>query len=152
MEVILLEKVRNLGSVGDKVIVKPGFARNFLVPKGKAVRATSANVAKFEARRSELEKVAADSLQAAKARAEKLNEFVLTIKAKAAEEGKLFGSISTRELVKAFAQAGQEIAKSEILMPEGAIRRTGEYAINLQLHSDVVVAVKVNVLPEEITA
>lgn len=149
MQVILLEKVRNLGSVGDKVNVKPGFGRNFLIPNGKAVFATEANIAKFEARRAELEAAAAEKLGQAKARAEKFQDMKIVIQARAAEEGKLFGSIGIREIAKALADKGQKVEKSEIILSEGAIRKTGEYPITLQLHSDVAVTVIVNIVPEE---
>lgn len=152
MQVILLEKIRNLGGVGDQVKVKPGFGRNFLIPQGKAVSATAANVAKFEVRRTELEKLAAETLAAAQKRAEKLADFVLIIRAKAAEEGKLFGSISSREIIKALAEAGHTVEKSEILLPEGAFRKTGEYPLELQLHSDISIKIKLQILPEEATA
>lgn len=149
MQVILLEKVRNLGSVGDKVNVKPGFGRNFLIPNGKAVFATEANIAKFEARRAELEAAAAEKLGQAKARAEKFQDMKIVIQARAAEEGKLFGSIGIREIAKALADKGQKVEKSEIVLSEGTIRKTGEYPITLQLHSDVAVTVIVNIVPEE---
>lgn len=152
MQVILLEKVRNLGSVGDKVNVKPGFGRNFLIPNGKAVFATEANIAKFEARRAELEAAAAEKLGQAKARAEKFQDMKIVIQARAAEEGKLFGSIGIREIAKALADKGQKVEKSEIVLSEGTIRKTGEYPITLQLHSDVAVTVIVNIVPEEIEA
>lgn len=149
MQLILLEKIRKLGTVGDKVTVKRGYGRNYLIPTGKAIYATPAKIAEFESRRSELEKNANDRLSAAKVRAEKLEKTVITIRAKAADEGKLFGSIGTREISKAFAEAGYQIEKSEISLPEGVIRRTGEYAINLQLHSDVIAVVKINIIAEE---
>lgn len=152
MQVILLEKVRNLGSVGNKVNVKPGFGRNFLIPNGKAVFATEANIAKFEARRAELEAAAAEKLGQAKARAEKFQDMKIVIQARAAEEGKLFGSIGIREIAKALADKGQKVEKSEIVLSEGTIRKTGEYPITLQLHSDVAVTVIVNIVPEEIEA
>ncbi len=147
MEVILLEKIRNLGSLGDKAKVKAGFARNFLIPKGKAVPATARNIAKFEARRAELEKVAQENLQAAQARADKMNDLVLTIAVQAGEEGKLFGSVGPRDVAEALDAKGHKVAKSEIIMPQGAIRMTGEYEVHVQLHSDVRVLVKVNIVP-----
>jgi large subunit ribosomal protein L9 len=150
MEVILLEKVRNLGNLGDKVKVKAGFGRNFLIPYRKAVRATAENLAKFESRRAELEKAAAETFATAKQRAEKLAQTAITLSVRATEEGKLFGSIGIREIIKAFANSGVEIAKSEVEMPEGAIRQVGEYNITLRLHSDVNVPVKVNVVAEEV--
>lgn len=150
MQVILLEKIRNLGGIGDKVNVKPGYSRNYLIPFGKAVSATKENLAKFETRRAELEKAAAEVLIATQARAEKLAELKVTIRAKASDEGKLFGSIGTREIAKALNDAGHKVTKSEVLLPQGAIRTIGEYPITLQLHSDVSVAVTLKVAPEEV--
>lgn len=149
MEVILLSKVRNLGNIGDKVSVKPGYGRNYLVPQGKAVSATAENVKNFELRRAELERAANEALAAAKSRAEKLGQLTVIIRAKAAEEGKLFGSVGTREIVKAISALGQEVEKSEIEMPEGAIRQIGEYPIVLRLYGDINVNIKVSVIAEE---
>ncbi|NVJ49775.1 MAG: 50S ribosomal protein L9 [Gammaproteobacteria bacterium] len=149
MEVILLEKIRNLGDLGDKVAVANGYGRNYLVPQGKAVPATKANLEAFEARRAELEKQAAELLAAAEQRAEKLNELVVTIAANAGDEGKLFGSIGTRDVADAITAAGTEVEKAEVKMPHGVIRNTGEFEIDIALHSDVTVTVKVNVVPEE---
>ncbi|EKD55205.1 MAG: 50S ribosomal protein L9 [uncultured bacterium] len=149
MEVILLEKVRNLGALGDKVNVKPGYGRNFLVPEGKAVYATPANIAKFEARRAELEKVAAEKVKAAEVRKQALEALkVITIVAKAGEEGKLFGSIGTRDIAIAVNKAGVEISKSEIHLPAGVLRQTGDYEIEVDLHSDVSVILKLSVVSE----
>lgn len=148
MQVILLEKVRKLGTVGDQVSVKPGYGRNYLIPQGKAVYANEVNIAKFEARRAELEAAAADKLAKAKARAEKFQDLKIVIKAKAADEGKLFGSIGIREIVKGLADAGHQVEKSEILLTEGVIRKTGDYPVVVQLHSDVNVTVTVSVVPE----
>lgn len=148
MEVILLEKVRNLGNLGEKVVVRPGYGRNFLVPCGKAVAATEANLADFETRRADLEKRAADQLSAAEKRAESLKELSLEIPAKASDEGKLYGSIGTREIANAITSAGVEVSKSEVRMPEGVIRYIGEYDVELQLHSDVISAIKVNIVIE----
>ena len=148
MEVILLEKVANLGTLGDKVKVKAGYGRNFLVPFGKAVPATKANVAEFEARRAELEKAANEKLGAAQQRAEQLNEIELTITAKAGDEGKLFGSIGTRDLAESISAVGVEVAKSEVRLPAGPIRTIGEFDIALQLHTDVSATVKVFVEAE----
>lgn len=145
MEVILLEKIGKLGALGDKVTVKAGFGRNFLVPQGKAVSATAANVAKFEERRAELEKAASEKLTAAQARATALEEFVLNISSKAGEEGKLFGSIGTRDIAEALATAGHTIDKSEVRLPEGALRHVGEFAITLHLHSEVNAEITVSV-------
>lgn len=149
MEVILLEKTRNLGNLGDKVKVRNGYGRNFLIPHGKAVPATEENIKYFEARRAELEKQAADKLAAAQARADKLAALgVVTVSAKAGDEGKLFGSVGTRDVAEAITAAGVEIAKSEVLMPNGAIRNVGDFELEIQLHSDVVAVVKISVVPE----
>lgn len=150
MEVILLEKIGRLGNLGDKVSVKPGFARNFLVPNGKAVSATEKNIAKFEVRRAELEKTAAETFKTAQARAEALQNLAVTIPARAAEEGRLYGSLGTRDLAEAITSAGVNVQKSEIRLPTGAIRELGEHNIAVQLHSDISVNVKVNVVPEAI--
>jgi large subunit ribosomal protein L9 len=143
MEIILLEKVQNLGDLGDKVNVKPGFGRNFLIPTGKAVPATESNVAEFEARRAELEKVAAEKLAAAQARADKLADLSVTITRKASDEGKLFGSVSNIDVAEAITAAGVEIGKAEVRMPEGAIREIGEFDIDIHLHTDIDSTVKV---------
>jgi large subunit ribosomal protein L9 len=143
MEVILLEKVGKLGNVGDKVAVKSGFGRNFLIPQGKALPATEANVAEFEARRSELEAAAADKKTAAEARAAHLAEVTAVIKANAGDEGKLFGSIGTRDIAEAITAAGVEVTKAEVRLPEGALRELGEYEVDIQTHSEVSQLVKV---------
>ena len=149
MEVILLENISNLGGLGDKVDVKAGFGRNYLIPQGKAVPSTEDAVAKFEARRAELEAAAADSLAAAEARAATLNEMQLvTIPANAGEEGKLFGSIGTRDIADAVTAAGVAIDKSEVRLPEGALRELGEYEINVQVHGDVTAIIALAVVPE----
>ncbi|MCP4598060.1 50S ribosomal protein L9 [Neptuniibacter sp.] len=148
MEVILLEKIGKLGNLGDKVSVKSGFGRNYLVPQGKAVPATEANVAKFEERRAELEAAAAEKLSAATARAEALNEKEVTITAKCGEEGKLFGSIGTRDIADAVTAAGAEVCKSEVRLPEGALRSVGEFDIAIQLHPEVTAVVKLAVVGE----
>ncbi len=149
MDVILLEKIGNLGDLGDKVTVKPGYGRNFLIPQGKAVPATRDNVEKFEARRAELEAAAAETLAAAEVRAGQLQELgVITIAANAGEEGKLFGSIGTRDIADAVTSAGVEISKAEVRMPEGALREVGEYQVELHLHSDVDLAIEVHIVPE----
>lgn len=137
MKVILLEKIGKLGNLGDQVKVKPGYARNFLLPFGKAVAATADNVEKFETRRAELEQAAAEKKAAAEARAAKLAELNVTIEANAGDEGKLFGSIGTRDIAEAITAAGVEVAKSEVRLPEGAIREVGEFEIAVQLHTDV---------------
>lgn len=149
MEIILLDKIANLGGLGDKVSVKSGFARNFLFPQGKAVPATKDNVEKFEARRAELEAKIAEQLSAAQARAEKLEALEeVTIAAPAGDEGKLFGSIGTRDIADAITAAGVEVAKSEVRLPTGTLRETGEYDIDVQLHSDVEATVKVVIIKE----
>jgi large subunit ribosomal protein L9 len=148
MEVILLEKVRNLGDVGTKISVKPGYGRNFLIPRKQAVSATASNIAKFEKMRGELEQKATEVLAKAKARAEKLASLVLTITAQASDEGKLFGSVGTREIAAAITAAGGEIDRKEIILPEGPIRQIGEHTINLLLHSDVMIPLKINIIAE----
>ena len=137
MEVILLEKIENLGAMGDKVTVRPGYGRNYLVPKGKAKPATAENIAEFEARRAELEKLAAETLAAAEARRDQLDGKTIEISAKAGDEGKLFGSIGTADITDAVKTAGVEIERHEVRLPEGAFRQIGEYEVQLHLHSDV---------------
>ncbi len=149
MEVILLEKVKNLGVLGDKVSVRPGYGRNFLVPQGKAVPATAENLAAFEARRAELEKAQQDLLASAESRAAKLQDVTLVITRKVGMEGKLFGSVGSADIVEAAQAIGVDIRKQEIRLPEGPIRLTGEYEVNLSLHADVVSALKVQVVAEE---
>jgi large subunit ribosomal protein L9 len=149
MAVILLENISNLGGLGDKVNVKPGFGRNYLVPQGKAVPATASNIAEFEARRAELEAAAAATLAAALARAEAINALgLISIAANAGEEGKLFGSVGTRDIADAVTAAGCEVDKSEVRLPEGALRELGEFEIAIQVHGDVFAAVAIAVIPE----
>lgn len=149
MQVILLENVAKLGRLGDKVSVKAGYGRNFLIPTGKAVPATENNVAEFEQRRAELEAAAKARSDAAAARAARIAELAeVSIAANAGEEGKLFGSIGTRDIADALTAAGVEVSKSEVLMPHGLIRDVGEYEIDLQLHPEVVQVVLVRVVPE----
>ncbi|WP_439101513.1 50S ribosomal protein L9 [Congregibacter sp.] len=149
MDIILLENIGNLGGLGDKVTVKAGYGRNFLIPQGKAVPATDANVKEFEARRAELERAAAEALTAAEKRAEALAALdMITIEANAGEEGKLFGSIGTRDIADAVTAAGCEIDKAEVRLPEGALRETGEYSIAIQVHPDVMTDVTLAVVPE----
>lgn len=148
MEVILLEKVAKLGDLGDKVNVKSGFGRNFLIPYGKAVPATEENLREFEARRAELQASADEVLAVAKDRAEKMADLSITIKANAGDEGKLFGSVGTKDISDELVKNGFDTKKSEVRLPTGAIREIGEYDINLQLHSDVNVTVKVIVAAE----
>jgi large subunit ribosomal protein L9 len=149
MEVILLDKVTNLGNLGDQVKVRPGYGRNYLIPNGKAVMATPDNKAYFEERRAELEKAAAEALAAAEARAEKINGASVEIARKAGDEGKLFGSVGTQDIAEAVAATcGTEVAKHEVLMPKGVLRNTGEFDIELQLHADVTAGIKVVIVPE----
>jgi large subunit ribosomal protein L9 len=148
MQVILLEKVGKLGDLGDKINVKAGYGRNYLIPYGKAVPATENNVAEFETRRAELEAAAAEKRGSAEARAEKLAELSITIEANAGDEGKLFGSIGTRDIAEAITGAGVEVSKSEVRLPTGVIREIGEYEIDIQLHSDVTQVVKLAVVAE----
>lgn len=148
MEVILLEKVGRLGALGDKVSVKSGYGRNFLIPYGKAVPATASNVEHFEVRRAELEKASAEKLAAAQARADEFTDKAVTIVAKAGDEGKLFGSIGVRDVADALTAAGLTAAKSEVRLPEGPLRSIGEYEVTVHLHSDINTTVKVIVVAE----
>ncbi len=148
MEVILLEKVVNLGKLGDMVNVKAGYGRNFLIPRGIAVPATESNRAEFEARRAELEKAAAAELAQAQARSEKLAAATTTITATAGDDGRLFGSVGAADVASALTAAGIEVAKSEVRMPTGTIRTTGEHTVTLHLHPDVNVDVLINVVSE----
>ncbi|MFM8454626.1 MAG: 50S ribosomal protein L9 [Gammaproteobacteria bacterium] len=148
MEVILLEKVRNLGQLGDKVRVKPGYGRNYLIPQSKAVPANARNLADFEAKRAELEKAAEAQLKAAQARAEKLEGLRLSIQSRAADEGKLYGSVTSHDIVKAIKDKGFEAVRAEIEMPLGPIRQLGEYTIRMQLHTDVEANIIVTVEAE----
>ena len=143
MELILLQKVTNLGGLGDKVDVKPGYGRNFLVPQGKAVPATATNIAEFEARRAEYEAKAQSLLSDAEQRRGKLEGASVTIYANASTEGKLYGSVGPREIAEALTKHGMPVEKSEVVMGEGALRRTGEFDIELRLHADVHTPVKV---------
>jgi large subunit ribosomal protein L9 len=150
MEIILLENIDNLGSLGDKVSVKAGFARNFLFPSGKAKPATAANLAEFEAKRAELEKAAAEALATAEARKEAIAALEkVTITAKVGSEGKLFGSIGTADIADAISAAGSEVEKREVRLPEGALRVTGEHEIDIHLYTDVNVTVVVEIVGEE---
>ncbi len=144
MEVILLERIGNLGDLGEKVEVRAGYGRNFLIPQGKAIPATKENLASFEARRAELEKRAAESLAAAQARADKLAELgSVTIAHQAGEGGKLFGSVSTTDIADAVSSAGVEITRKEVRLPEGPLRMTGEHQVDIQLHSLLTQQIKV---------
>lgn len=149
MNVILLDKVENLGAIGDMVKVKPGYGRNYLLPTGKAALATTENIAEFEARRADLEKAAAVDLTAAKARAELVNGMELVIPANVGAEGKLFGSVGPLDIAEAFAKVGVEAARSEIRMPDGPIHEIGEFTIGLHLHSEINVDISVKVVAEE---
>jgi large subunit ribosomal protein L9 len=149
MEVILLDKIAKLGGLGDKVTVKSGYARNYLLPQGKAVFASKANIEHFEARRADLEKQLAEALAAAEAKAAKITELAeVIIASTAGDEGKLFGSIGTKDIADAITEAGVEVTKAQVRMPLGTIRETGEYDIVIHLHTDVDVNVKVVVIAE----
>ena len=148
MELILLQKVTNLGNLGDKVNVKPGFGRNFLVPQGKAVPATAANLAEFEAKRAEYEAKAKAALEGAEGRKVKLEGASVTVYANASTEGKLYGSVGPREIAEALTKLGMPVEKSEVVMGEGALRHVGEYEVVVHLHADVETPVKVIVQPE----
>ena len=148
MQVILLEKIVNLGNLGDLVNVKPGYARNYLVPQGLATVATQDNIEKFEGRRLELEKASADKLQAAQARASELEGQSVEIAGRASDEGKLFGSVGLVEISEAFAAKGMELNKAEIHLPDGPIKLIGEYEVHCSVHTEVSFDIKVNVIPE----
>ena len=148
MQLILLQKVTNLGNLGDKVNVKPGYGRNFLVPQGKAVPATAANLAEFEAKRAEYEAKAKALLDEAQARLAKLEGASITVKANASTEGKLYGSVGPRDIAEAFTAAGLPLEKSEVILGEGPLRHTGEFDVLVHLHADVEATVKVVVEPE----
>ncbi len=150
MELILLEKVQNLGGLGDKVNVKPGYGRNYLLPTGKAVPATAANLEAFEARKAELEQAESEKLAAAQARKDAMAEYTVEIIANVSPEGRLYGSIGARELAEHLTEKGYPVAKSEVIMGEGPIRVPGEYEIPLQLHADVESIIKVVVTGEEV--
>jgi len=149
MRVILQEKIANLGNVGDQVMVKRGYGRNYLIPKDKAVLATQENVTAFEKRRVELEKTAADALSEAQERAKRFASVVVKIEAQAGEEGKLFGSIGPRDIAEAMVAMGYEISKSEIAMPEGPFRHVGEYEVMISLHSEVHTPIKIEIVAAE---
>ncbi len=149
MEVILLQKVANLGNIGDRVKVKPGFGRNYLLPTGKATVATPEHIAAFEARRAELETRAAGEQSRAQERAAKLEGFTLTMTAKAGNEGKLFGSIGTADVAEACRAAGHEIERAEVRLPGGPLRMVGEHTVTLHLHADIDVVLPVTVVAEE---
>jgi len=146
MQVILMEKVVNLGSLGDVVKVKDGYARNFLIPQGKAKRATEANLKEFEIRRADLEKKAAELLSAAEARAAKLEGLMVQITRKAGVDGRLFGSVTNADVSEALAAQGINVPKAEIRMPQGPLKQVGDYPLTLQLHTDVLANIIVSVL------
>ena len=148
MEIILLEKVANLGNLGEKVNVKPGYARNYLIPQKKAVVATAAKLAEFEQQRAELEKKAAEILAAAQARADAIGQLNVTIAQKAGEEGRLYGSIGTKDIAEAATAAGAPVEKHEVRLPSGPIRHTGDYEIKLQLHGDVIATLALKIVAE----
>ncbi len=148
MEIILLEKIANLGNLGDKVTVRPGYGRNFLIPKGKAVRATDEKLAEFEQRRADLEKKAAAEFAAAQARAEAISKLDVKITQKAGEEGRLYGSVGTKDIADAVTAAGVELHKHEVRLPTGAIRQAGDYEIKLHLHADLDATLALKIIGE----
>ena len=149
MQVILMEKVANLGELGDVVKVKDGFARNFLIPEGKARRATPENLKQFESKRAELEKAQAEALSKAKERAAKLEGLTLQITQKAGPDGRLFGSVTNYDIVEALQKQGHEVERSNVRMPQGALKQVGDFPIQISLHTDVTVTVTVSVLGEQ---
>ena len=149
MEIILMDKVTNLGNLGDVVKVKDGFARNYLIPQKMAKRATKANMEAFAEKKAELERVAAEKLAAAQARAEKLSDYALVISQKAGVDGRLFGSVGNVDIAEALQAQGFEVSKSEVRLPEGPFKAIGEYDVTLGLHADVTVDIKVAVQPEQ---
>jgi large subunit ribosomal protein L9 len=148
MEVILLEKIANLGNLGDKVTIKSGYGRNYLVPQGKAVAATAKKIAEFEARRAELEKAAADKLNAAQKLGNELSKLEIVITHKAGDEGRLFGSVGSHNIAEAITEAGFAVEKQQIRLPHGAIRHVGDYPIDINLHSDVVITLTIKIAAE----
>lgn len=148
MEVILLEKIANLGGLGDKVTIKAGYGRNYLLPQGKAVMATAAKIKEFETRRAELEKAAAEKLARAESRAIDLGKVEVVIAQKAGEEGKLFGSVGTQNIADALTEAGVEVGRHEVRLPNGVIRHVGEFDIDITLHTDVVVTKTIKITAE----
>lgn len=148
MEVILLDKIRGLGNLGDLVDVKPGYGRNFLIPQGKAVPATKANRQKFEEERAEHERKAQEILKEAKTRADAISKLQIVIRAAVSDEGKLYGSVGNREISEAVTKMGVVLKKSEVQLTQGAFRQPGEFEVDLILHSDVTISVKISILPE----
>ena len=149
MQVILMEKVANLGELGDVVKVKDGYARNFLIPHGKARRATETNLKAFESRRADLEKAQAETLGKARERGEKLNGLTVQITQKAGPDGRLFGSVTNYDIVEALSKQGHEVERASIRMPQGPLKQVGDYPIQIALHTDVTVSVTVSVLGEQ---
>jgi large subunit ribosomal protein L9 len=149
MEVILLEKVRNLGDLGEMVRVKPGYGRNYLIPEGKAVPATRQNIEKFETRRAELEKTQTEIFEKATARAAVINNLSITLTRKAGEEGKLYGSVGTVDISEAVTETGVELERNEVRLPDGPFRQTGEYDVEIVLHADVITTVRINIVAED---
>ena len=148
MQIILLEKVANLGQLGDIVKVKPGYARNFLIPKGKAKRATDANLKEFEARRQELEKAQAELIAQAQKRAAALEDFSVTISQKAGVDGRLFGSVTSHDIAGAVTATGNPISKAEVRLPEGPFKAIGEYSVEIALHHDIIATIKLQIVAE----
>ena len=148
MEVILLEKIANLGNLGDKVTIKSGYGRNYLVPQGKAVAATAKKIAEFEERRAELEKAATEKLSAAQKLGNELSKLEIVIPHKAGDEGRLFGSVGTHNIAEAITEAGIAVEKHQIRLPHGAIRHIGEFPIDINLHSDVIVTLTIKIAAE----
>ncbi len=148
MEIILLEKIANLGNLGDRVTVKPGYGRNYLIPQGKAVPATADKLAEFEHRRAQLENKVAEDLAAAKTRAEAIGNITVTIAQKAGDEGRLYGSVGTKDIAEAATAAGVTVQKHEVRLPSGPIRHTGDFEVAIQVHSDVVATLALKVVPE----
>ena len=148
MEVILLEKIANLGNLGDRVTIKKGYGRNYLVPQGKAVPATVSKIAEFEVRRAELEQAATEKLLAAQARATALAKLAVVITHKAGDEGRLFGSVGTQAIAEAITAAGEDVEKHEVRLPHGTIRHIGDYEVVVHLHSDVNATISVKIAPE----
>jgi large subunit ribosomal protein L9 len=149
VEVILLERVGKLGNLGDQVVVAHGYARNYLIPEGKAVKATKDNIASFESKRADYEKLLTDKLDVAKVRQERINALAVVISAKVVEDTKLYGSVGTREIVDAAAKAGVEINKSEILLPNGPIHETGDHEVQVHVHTDTNATIKISIVAEE---
>lgn len=149
MQVILLQRIVNLGKLGETVDVKSGYGRNYLIPQGKALPATPANVEKFEARRAELEAIEAEELAAAQKRADALTDVNVIMRAKSGEDGKLFGSIGTRDIADALTKSGLEVDRAEVKLPEGTLRQVGEYNVDIQLHHDIFASILVTILSED---